>query len=189
MATHPYPRKLVHNWELPDGTIVRIRPIRPEDAGIERAFVNALSDQSRYYRFLYLLRELTPEMLSRFTQIDYDREMAMIAVLGDPPNETEIGVARYIPLPNGTTCEFAVVVADEWQGKGVAMHLVRPLIEHAREKGLTRMDGVVLAENTNMLNFARMTGFYSHLRPRRSIRAEHLPRSMIWFHFGNTGHG
>ena len=159
MAIHPYPGKLAHNWDLPDGTVVRIRPIRPEDAVIERAFVSGLSDQSRYYRFMYALRELTPEMLSRFTQIDYDREMAMIAVLGDPPNETQIGVARYITLPNGETCEFAVVVADAWQGKGVAMHLVRPLIEHARAKGLTRMNGLVLAENTNMLRFAKMSGF------------------------------
>jgi acetyltransferase len=98
-------------------------------------------------------------MLSRFTQIDYDREMAMIAVLGTPPHETQIGVARYVTLPNGETCEFAVVVADEWQGKGVAVHLVRPLIEHARAKGLTRAEGVVLTENTNMLRFAKASGF------------------------------
>jgi acetyltransferase len=79
MAIHPYPAALVNTVMLGDGTPVTIRPIRPEDAAIERDFVNALSEQSKYLRFMYALKEITPAMLSRFTQIDYDREMALIA--------------------------------------------------------------------------------------------------------------
>jgi acetyltransferase len=158
MATHPDPH-LTRDWKLSDGTVVSIRPIRPEDAAIEGEFVKSLSDESRYYRFMYAMKELTPEMLSRFTRIDYDLEMALIAVVGRPPRETQIGVARYSTLADGKTCEFAVVVADKWQGRGVATHLVRPLIEHARHKGLSRMEGFVLFENRNMLEFAKGVGF------------------------------
>jgi acetyltransferase len=159
MATRPDPRRLTRDWKLSDGTVVSIRPIRPEDAAIERDFVNSLSDESRYYRFMYALKEITPEMLNRFTRIDYDREMALIAVVGRPPRETQIGVARYSTLPDGKTCEFAVVVADEWHGRGIATQLVRPLIDHARGKGLSRMEGFVLFENRNMLEFAKGAGF------------------------------
>ncbi len=84
MAIHPYPSTLVETVELPDGTPLQIRPIRPEDATIEKAFVERLSERSRYLRFMQPLSELTPEMLSRFTQIDYDREMALIAVVDSP---------------------------------------------------------------------------------------------------------
>src|SRR5690606_1215544 len=80
MAIHPYPRSLERRYVLRDGTPLTIRPIRPEDARLEERFVAGLSERSRYLRFMYVLKELTPEMLSRFTQIDYDREMALIAL-------------------------------------------------------------------------------------------------------------
>src|SRR5690606_20175948 len=81
MAIHPYPTTLERRYVLRDGTPLTIRPIRPEDAPLEARFVAGLSERSRYLRFMYVLKELTPEMLSRFTQIDYDREMALIAVV------------------------------------------------------------------------------------------------------------
>jgi acetyltransferase len=83
MAIHPYPTDLERRWQLPDGRDVMIRPIRPEDATMERAFVDGLSPESRYYRFMYRMEKLSPRMLARFTQIDYDREMALIVVLDE----------------------------------------------------------------------------------------------------------
>ena len=91
----------------------------PEDASIEQSFVKRLSPQSKYFRFMQGLNELTQEMLIRFTQLDYHRELALIAVYEDGAMETELGVARYVKNPDGKTREFALVVTDEWQGKGI----------------------------------------------------------------------
>ncbi len=165
MAIHPYPSDLVERWERPDGYQVVIRPIRPEDAAIEERFVRELSPESRYFRFMYALKELTPAMLSRFTQIDYDREMALIAVIEERDGEREIGVARYIVNPDGRSCEFAVVVADEWQGKGVASRLMTSLMRTAAARRLEVIRGEVLSENHNMLRLLRRLGFEIRQRP------------------------
>ncbi len=159
MAIHPYPSHLVERWERADGYDVVIRPIRPEDAHIEERFVRELSRQSRYFRFMYALRELTPAMLSRFTQIDYDRELALIAVLDDGADEREIGVARYVVNPDGASCEFAIVLADEWQGKGLATRLMTSLMRAASQRRLETIQGEVLAENHAMLRLLRGLGF------------------------------
>lgn len=159
MAIHPYPSALVHSIELQDGVRVTIRPIRPEDAAIEHAFVHGLSEQSRFLRFMFALHDLAPAMLSRFTQIDYDRELALVAVLDTAEGERQIGVARYITLEDETTCEFAIVVGDEWQGKGLARQLFAALIDAARHTSLDVMTGVTLRENTRMLELARASGF------------------------------
>jgi acetyltransferase len=108
---------------------------------------------------MYSLKELTPAMLSRFTQIDYDREMALIAVVPAGGGEKEIAVARYIINPDRESCEFAVVVADEWQRKGVATRLLTSLIRSAETKRLTRFEGSVLSENHKMLEFLKRMGF------------------------------
>ncbi len=160
MAIHPYPTDLVQEWNLSDGTSITIRPIRPEDAVIERDFVNGLSEQSRYFRFMYALQEITPAMLSRFTQIDYDREMALIATVEeDGGAEKQIGVARYVTMLGEESCEFAIVVADEWQGRGLATRLLKTLIDIARDRRLRFMEGVVLRENRGMLSLAESIGF------------------------------
>jgi acetyltransferase len=163
MAIHPYPRDLVEGSELNDGTRISIRPIRPEDAIMEREFVNGLSQQSRYFRFMYSLSEITPELLSRFTQIDYDRDMALLAVAEEKDNEVQLGVARYSTLPDQTSCEFAIVVADAWQNRGIARRLMRALVEAARARRLTRMIGVVLIENRRMLDFVKSLGFKAEI--------------------------
>lgn len=159
MAIHPYPAHLVHSQVLADGSVVTIRPIRPEDAVMERDFVNGLSDQSKYLRFMYTMDEITPEMLSRFTQIDYDRDMAFIAVdeKGDQPRQ--VGVARFGSLPDERSCEFAIVVGDQWRGRGLAGTLMGELIGAAREAGLETMLGTTLAENRPMLKLAATLGF------------------------------
>jgi acetyltransferase len=165
MAIHPYPAGLEHQVRLGDGTEVTIRPIRPEDAQIEARFVRNLSPQSKYFRFQQAFRELTPAMLVRFTQLDYARELALIAVVKEGGREVEIAVARYGTNPDALSCEFAVVVADAWQGKGIATRLLTLLMQSARAKGLRRMEGEVLAENTAMLDCVRHLGFEAEVVP------------------------
>ncbi len=159
-----YPSELVHTLTLRDGTRVIVRPIRPEDRQIEREFVQKLSDESKHFRFMSALRELSEAMLSRFTQIDYDRAMALIAVVCENGLETEIGVARYFVDPDGTSCEFAVAVADVWQHRGVGSILILNLAEVARARGLQIMEGIVMAANHKMLGLMDALGF--------SIRSE-----------------
>ena len=105
------------------------------------------------------LHELTPAMLVRFTQIDYDLEMALIAVVDKNGEETEIGVARYTTNPDGTSCEFAIVIADEWHHKGLGMHLMNQLMTIARARDLDFMEGEVLSNNKSMLALAEKLGF------------------------------
>jgi acetyltransferase len=165
MAIHPYPSSLRDRMTLPDGRVATIRPIRPEDAAIESAFVHGLSEQSKFLRFMFGLRDLTPAMLSRFTQIDYDRELALIAVIDTPQGEQQIGVVRYTTLPDEETCEFAIVVGDEWQGKGLARRMFTRLIEAARERRLKVMTGVTLRENARMIDLSRSLGFETRSDP------------------------
>lgn len=159
MAIHPYPAHLESRMPLPEGIDLIIRPIRPEDAEIEQAFVRGLSQESKYFRFVSSLQELSPAMLARFTQIDYDREMALIAVLEEDHRETEVGVARYVINPDGESCEFALVIADAWQHKGIGHKIMDTLMDIARDKGLKTMEGDVLASNRSMLSLVTSLGF------------------------------
>jgi len=159
LAIHPYPIHLVKNIQLNDGTDMIIRPIRPEDAEIEAKFVRELSDETKYFRFMNHLQELSQEMLVRLTQIDYHDEMAMIAVTSTGTGEEQVGVARYTTNPDKKSCEFALVVSDKWHGRGIAHHLMKSLMEVARDRGLERMDGQVLGNNFKMLQLIKSFGF------------------------------
>jgi acetyltransferase len=163
MAIYPYPSHLVLHWQLPDGTDVVVRPIRPEDAEIESDFVRSLSDEAKYFRFMQALHELTPDMLVRFTQIDYDREMALIAATQQAAKEIEIGVARYAINPDGESCEFALVVSDQWQHRGIAHKLMTSLMDAARNRGLKIMQGEVLSNNFSMLKLMEKLEFSAAL--------------------------
>ncbi|MCW5604867.1 MAG: GNAT family N-acetyltransferase [Burkholderiales bacterium] len=169
-----YPEHLVKVVTLADGAAITIRPIRPEDADIEAEFVRNLSDESRYYRFMDTLRELSPQVLSRFTRVDYDRHMALLAVSTADGRETQIAVARYVIADDGVSCEFAIVVADAWQRRGVGSHLMYALVDAARRRGLRRMFGEVLAGNHKMLALAQRLGFKAAFDPddRRMMRVE-----------------
>jgi acetyltransferase len=159
MAIHPYPSDLVTQWQLADGTNITIRPIRPEDAAIEARFVVDLSPQAKYFRFMRGLNELSKEMLIRFTQLDYRRELALIAVREENGEEIELGVSRYATNPDGRSCEFALVVADAWQRRGIGSHLMTALMEAARARGLAEMSGEILADNHQMLTLVKGLGF------------------------------
>jgi acetyltransferase len=159
LAIHPYPTHFVKKIQLNDGTDITIRPIRPEDAEMEAKFVRELSNEAKYFRFMNSFHELSQEMLVRFTQIDYHNEMALIAVKTDSQGEEQIGVARYSTNVDKTSCEFALVVSDKWQSRGIAHHLMKDLMEIARDRNLETMEGQVLRENSKMLELVASLGF------------------------------
>jgi len=148
--------------ELLDGTTVIIRPIRTDDSGMEQEFIRHLSKESRYFRFMASLRELSPKKLKYFTEIDYDRHMAFVATIMREDKELEIGVARYVFTENSGSCEFGITVDDAWHGSGVAGLLMISLEDTARECGFKTMEGIVLPGNDKMLKFAQKRGFKSH---------------------------
>jgi len=161
-----YPTHLTETWQARNGEAIEIRPIRPEDAAIEQEFVRGLSAESKYLRFLDTMRELSPQLLKRFTDIDYSREMALIAVHFEAAFETQVGVARYVTNRDGRSCEFAVVVADAWQRQGLGSKLVRKLVECAHAAGLETIEGQVLADNHRMLEMTKRLGFRAELDPQ-----------------------
>ncbi len=180
MAIHPYPDELEAEVRLPDKTVLRVRPIRPEDAALEQVFVAGLSERSRYMRFMQHLPALTPQMLARFTQVDYDRELALVALDDASGNDQIVGVARYVANPDGESVEFAIVVADAWQGRGLGRVLMQRLIASASACGYTQMTGSVLAMNKSMLEFVNRLGFATRRDPddhEQMIVTLALPRS------------
>jgi acetyltransferase len=160
MAIHPYPAELERELAARDGRRVQVRPIRPEDAALELAFFDGLSERSRYQRFMQYLPHLPPKMLARFTQLDYDRELALAAIHGGE----FIAVGRYAPNPDGRTAEFALVVADAWQGQGIGRGLLERLCELARDAGYVALYGHILDANRDMLDLAARLGFTEESR-------------------------
>lgn len=159
MTTQSFPACLTSTFQSKNGVQITLRPIKPEDAQREQAFIKELSPETRYRRFMSTLRELSPAQLDHFTHIDYDREMAFIALLEENGSEKEVGVCRYAASPDGESCEFAIVVADDWQGQGLGHHLMERLIAAARNHGFKYMTGEFLAENSPMLKFVASMGF------------------------------
>ena len=155
LAIAPYPAELSECRQVgPDR--LAIRPIRPEDAQAHAAFFSRLSPQDIRYRFFSAMRVLSVEQTVRMTQIDYDREMAFIAV--NDAGET-VGVSRLAREPGGESGEFAVIVQADMKGRGLASHLMRRLIAWARTQGMKEVVGQVLADNAPMLAFIRHLGF------------------------------
>lgn len=162
LAIAPYPSELTERL-LIGGERMTIRPIRPEDAAAHGAFFSRLSPQDIRYRFFTAVRELSAEQIARLTQVDYDREIAFIAVrqtTGDT-----VGVARLVGEPGSNSGEFAVIVQTDMKGRGLASRLMQSLIAWARANGLREMVGQVLADNPPMLAFVRHLGFSVHRMP------------------------
>lgn len=156
MAIHPYPRRWVEKLLLKNGVEAVIRPIRPDDALALQQFVRDLSDQARYMRFVSMMRELTPKMLARYTQLDYHREFALVATVVEcdasgVEAQKIIGLSHYLLNPDGQGAEYALVVADDWQGQGLGKRLMTRLTDAAREQGLRYIEGMVLSNNRPML--------------------------------------
>ncbi len=155
----PYPTRYVQPWRCRDGRSVLLRPIRPEDELLERELIAGLSEESMRFRFFYLIKDITHEMLTRFCNIDYEREMAVIGEYTSNGKRRNVGVGRLMIQPGGETGEFAVLVTDDFQGNGLGLKLCDMLIGIAHEKGLKNIYGIVLKDNTKMLGLAKRLGF------------------------------
>ena len=168
LAILPYPSDQETEWPMRDGNRYKIRPLHPHDAEMLQTLVRNLSPESRYFRFISSMRELPERMLARFTLIDYDREMAMVAMYpertanpegGFTVNEKIIAVSRYVTNPDKSSCEFSLLVADEFNGQGLGSRMMLSIIDVARSKGLTSIEGLVLAKNAGMLKLMRSLDF------------------------------
>ncbi|MCX5889202.1 MAG: bifunctional acetate--CoA ligase family protein/GNAT family N-acetyltransferase [Deltaproteobacteria bacterium] len=155
----PYPNQYESDWMMRDGTPVLLRPIKPEDEPLVSNFLGRCSEETIYFRYFRLIKKWTHEMLIRFTQNDYDREMGLMAI-GQPPGpEIMLGVSRLVMEANRETAEFAVIIADPWQGKGLGPKLLEEVIAIARERGVKLLWGEVLATNQPMLDMVKRLGF------------------------------
>ena len=154
-------------WTAPDATPVTIRAIRAADFELEKEFVVGLSSATGYQRLMSTRRPSADE-IRRFTDIDYEREMALIATIAieghkqghEQGRERQVGVARYVKdeaVPG--EAEFAIVLADEWQGRGLGRKLLTSLLAAAKSQGVRRLVGTALSSNEGMLALARRTGF------------------------------
>jgi len=162
LAIHPYPKSLERPIRLSDGSDLLLRPIRPEDAEAEQRFVARLSGQTLYMRFHAPVRELALEQLIRFTQIDYDREMAFVAVDQGGDSEQIRAIGRYARLADGEHAEFAVTVEDSWQGRGLGRVMMEALERCARHRGVDELVGYVLKENESMRRLMLARGYVPH---------------------------
>jgi len=168
LAILPYPARFEQVWPLAGGGEVTVRPVRPDDAQMLQDLVRGLKPESRYFRFASAIQELPPTLLARLTLIDYDREMALVAVYtqrearedgGFDESERIVGVSRIITNADQTSCEFSLLVADDFGGKGLGSRLMEGITDAAREKGLADIEGLVLSHNTDMLKLMRGLGF------------------------------
>lgn len=166
-ASRPSPSS---KHRLADGRNVVIRPIRPEDEAAERAFLDGLCDATKHRRFMGLARHVDDRLLRYFTHVDDDRHLALVCDAGN----AIVGDARCVANPDGRSCELGIVVADDWHHTGVAQLLMEALLNAARARGFERMQGIVLADNRDMLDFTRELGFEASLTPGRigTVRIE-----------------
>lgn len=165
LVIRPYPTHYVSTWRLRDGTDVLLRPIRPEDEPLEREMLGRLSDETLHVRFFSWIRDFGHEMLMRFCNIDYDRQMAIVAEIKAGGERRIIGIARLIADSDMRSAEFAVLVDDEYHGKGLGYKLVDLLVGFGQHKGLERIYGEVLTENRKMLTICRKLGFTTKMVP------------------------
>lgn len=155
----PYPSELETVATTKSSREVFIRPLKPEDAQLYQDFWNCLSSQSIIYRFSRSIKVLTQELMIRFTQLDYDREIALVALDLSGETETMLAVARLNWPPGSDEAEFAVIVGDPWQGLGVGAELLRRLILIAQKRGIKTIWGLVMRQNKGMIELARKLGF------------------------------
>jgi acetyltransferase len=157
-AIRPYPKELEESvgW---DGGELTLRPIRPEDAPQHVAFFNALEPQDVRFRMFTGMRELPPSQLARFTQIDYDREMAFIATRRTGTLTETLGVARAVADPDNVSAEFAVVVRSDLKGRGLGTILMHKMIGYCKQRGIGELVGDALPDNQRMHGLARSLGF------------------------------
>jgi acetyltransferase len=176
LVISPYPHEYVTRFTMRNGEDVVLRPIRPEDEPLEAEMFTTFSERTQRFRFFAPIRHTTHEMLVRYTQIDYDREMAIIAEHTDPQGKRRmLGVARLIADPYNETAEFAIVVGDPWHGQGLGQRLMEYILQIARERGIRKVVASLLLENTIMKRLLEKHGF--SLTPSEDIWCAELDLS------------
>jgi len=170
LAICPYPSHFTFEVCLPDGSEILVRPIKPEDEPLMRELFYTFSEETIRLHFMQPKKTISHEELARYCQIDYDREMALVAVKNENGRERILAVVRLVRLPDELSAEMAIVVGDPWQGKGLGKLLCEIALAVAKEMGLKRIYMDILAENQRMLNLAFKLGFQILNREEDSIR-------------------
>jgi RimJ/RimL family protein N-acetyltransferase len=186
---HHYPAELIDVVRLGNGQRIVIRPVLPQDRELTDAFFRNLSRDSRYDRFMTPMRELPPGLLDRFTQVDYSAHVALVAEVFVAGRETVIAEARYVHT-DADTAEFAVSVAESWQGRGLASLMLTKLACSATAAGVRRLVGETLASNAKMLSLARKAGFAVAASPDVAglmLREKPLAASPLGIDCGEVG--
>ncbi len=159
LAIKPYPRKYVKNCRMRDGKEVLLRPIKPEDEPLLVDLFQTFSEETMRFRFFQLIRETSHETLARYCNIDYDREMSIIAELAEKVKRRIIGMVRLVVQPDGESGEVAVVVGDPWQNRGLGSRMFEYIVEISRDMRLNRIFGEILVGNTRMMHICCREGF------------------------------
>ncbi|MFN0038937.1 MAG: GNAT family N-acetyltransferase [Burkholderiales bacterium] len=158
LAIRPYPRHLEETVQV-GALALLLRPIRPEDGAAHREFLGRLAPQDTYFRFFHMVKSWPHAQLARLTQIDYDREMAFVAVCSLDGQPEILGVARAVTDPDNLRAEFAIVIRSDLKGRGMGHCLLQKLIRYTRERGTRQLVGEAMADNHAMLSLARVCGF------------------------------
>ncbi|PWC12541.1 bifunctional acetate--CoA ligase family protein/GNAT family N-acetyltransferase [Brenneria corticis] len=159
LAIRPYPQELEETVVLKNNSTCLFRPILPEDEPLLSKFIAKVTKEDLYYRYFSEINEFNHEDLANMTQIDYDREMAFVAIRQSEEGEEIIGVTRAISDPDNTSAEFAVLVRSDLKGLGLGRRLLEKLIGYARSHGLGRLNGITMPHNQGMITLARKLGF------------------------------
>ncbi|HKM98801.1 MAG TPA: protein lysine acetyltransferase [Buttiauxella sp.] len=175
LAIRPYPYQLEENIILKNGEHCLFRPILPEDEPLLRQFISLVTKEDLYYRYFSEINEFTHEDLANMTQIDYDREMAFVAVREQNGSHEIIGVTRAISDPDNIDAEFAVLVRSDLKGLGLGRRLLEKLISYTGDHGLQRLNGITMPNNRGMVSLARKLGFDVDIQLEDGIVSLTLP--------------
>jgi len=159
MVISPYPKKYEILWTLKSGREVLLRPIKPEDEPLWLEMFQSFSDESIRYRFFQILKDTPHEVRVRYCNIDYDREIAIVAELTEKDRKRILGVGRLSIEPNGKSGEMAFIISDQWQGLGLGTKMVDYVLEIAKEMGVETVYAIILPDNYRALNLARKMSF------------------------------
>jgi len=170
LAIRPYPQELEEVVTLADDRRIMLRPIRPEDEAAHHELFRRLTPQDIYFRFFRAMGDIEHQQLARYTQIDYDREMAFIATQDLTNQDAEtLGVVRAVSDADGIEAEFAILVRPDQQGSGLGSRLMEKLIRYSRDRGIQRLIGMTLIDNRNMRRLAEKCGFQEHFTPDSTV--------------------
>ncbi|MBJ7223835.1 MULTISPECIES: bifunctional acetate--CoA ligase family protein/GNAT family N-acetyltransferase [unclassified Brenneria] len=175
LAIRPYPQELEETVTLKNNAICLFRPILPEDEPLLSKFIAKVTKEDLYYRYFSEINEFNHEDLANMTQIDYDREMAFVAVRQSEEGAEIIGVTRAISDPDNTSAEFAVLVRSDLKGLGLGRRLLEKLIQYARLHGLGRLNGITMPHNQGMITLAKKLGFSVDVQLEEGIVTLELP--------------